>query len=365
MNKTTELHTSKKKKKRILALDAARGLAVIGMYIQHFALNNYNASIVSGNTMILFILCSGISYSIMVESAEKKDVEPKNFHAKVLARSFFIDLMGYLLIMLNGPFAVILTAYAMLFVMGLILKGCSTKVLVLVSGVLFVVSPVIMIAGMSLFGDSAMLADIAGGPLSAVALLPVFTVGMVIGRTNLRNLRQAILFVLGGILCILLISLLSAFVLPGIKESVEAWMVSQPAYSGVEINEYAPWPQNTQPILWYMLFVVAPQCGSSFTLIQGMGMALFVLGVMCLLEKKCYIFLKPFSMVGQAALTLYVLQIVLGWGFSLAGIGYDYLGAVFLGDILVAALTTVFGVLICLSGGPVERLMRRFEEIFS
>ncbi len=33
---TTEL---KRKKKRLLALDAARGFAVIGMYIQHFALN--------------------------------------------------------------------------------------------------------------------------------------------------------------------------------------------------------------------------------------------------------------------------------------------------------------------------------------
>lgn len=144
MEETNELTMSHKKKKRILALDAARGLAVIGMYIQHFALNGYNASIVSGNTMILFILCSGISYSIMSRSAEVKGTEPKSFKAKILARAVFIDLLGYLLIMLNGPFAVILTAYAMLFVIALVLKYCSKKNLIGVSGILFIVSPVVI-----------------------------------------------------------------------------------------------------------------------------------------------------------------------------------------------------------------------------
>ncbi len=41
----------------LVALDSVRGLAVIGMFIQHFALNDMNASIVSGNTTLLFILC--------------------------------------------------------------------------------------------------------------------------------------------------------------------------------------------------------------------------------------------------------------------------------------------------------------------
>ena len=54
----------KRSSKRLLALDAARGLAVIGMFVQHFALNQTN-SFVSGNTMILFMLCSGISYTLM------------------------------------------------------------------------------------------------------------------------------------------------------------------------------------------------------------------------------------------------------------------------------------------------------------
>lgn len=365
MEETKELNMSHKNQKRILALDAARGLAVIGMYIQHFALNEYNASIVSGNTMILFILCSGISYSIMSRSAEEKGIDPKAFRAKILARAIFIDFLGYLLIMLNGPFAVVLTAYAMQFIIALVIKNCSDKNLIRISSFLFIASPIMMIIGMNIFSGSAMLTDIAGGPLSAVALLPVFTAGMMIGRTDLRNTRQAVMFVIVGIVLILIVKLLAIFVLPGISKAVEAWLLSQPSYSGGEINEYAPWPLNVQPLLWHMLFIVSPQNGSTFTLILGMGFALLILGFMCLIEKKYSIILKPFSLVGQVALTLYFLQIVIGWILSITGIEYSF-GSIFLGDVIVAVLTTIVGCLFTyFSSGPIEGMMRRFENIFS
>ena len=69
--------------------------------------------------MILFILCSGISYSIMVRRMNEKGMEPSAFRARMLARAVFIDMAGYLLIMLNGPFAGVLPAYAMLFLLAL------------------------------------------------------------------------------------------------------------------------------------------------------------------------------------------------------------------------------------------------------
>lgn len=352
----------KQKKKRLLALDAARGLAVIGMYIQHFALNEYNAGIVSGNTMILFILCSGISYSIMSKNAADKGMEEKTFRTKILARSVFIDFLGYLLIMLNGPFAVVLTAYAVLFLMGLLLKDCSDRTLTIVSGISFIVCPVIMITGMSLFSGSAMLQDIAGGPLSAVALLPVFTAGMVIGRKDLRNLKRQILYVAVGILMVIVIKLLSAYALPHLSEMVMNRMMETQNYS--EINEYAPFPQNIYPISWHMICIAAPQNGSTFTLILGMGVSLIVLGGMCLIERKLPGILKPFSLAGQTALTLYAIQIILGWLLALSGVEYD-IGSIFLGDIMVAVLTTVLGVLLARwKDVLIEGAMRRFERLF-
>lgn len=71
---------------RIVALDAARGLAVIGMYLQHFALNETNGSIVSGNTTLLFVLCGGISYSIMAGRMMDRGTDPAAFRTRMLAR---------------------------------------------------------------------------------------------------------------------------------------------------------------------------------------------------------------------------------------------------------------------------------------
>lgn len=57
--------------RRLLALDTVRGLAVIGMFLQHFALNERNA-FVAENTTLLFILCGGISYSIMAQRMKER-----------------------------------------------------------------------------------------------------------------------------------------------------------------------------------------------------------------------------------------------------------------------------------------------------
>lgn len=70
-------------------------------------------------------------------------------------------------------------------------------------------------------------------------------------------------------------------------------------------------------------------------------------------------------MVGQVALTLYSLQIAIGWILSLSGGEYD-LGSIFMGDIMVAVLTVIVGCLLSrLPNGPIEAILRRFEKVFS
>jgi len=180
----TELSINQRKRrsKRLLALDAARGMAVVGMFVQHFASNQTN-SFISGNIMILFMLCSGISYSIMSQSMEERGIEPATFRSRVLARSVLIDFVGYMILMLNGPFGMVLPAYAMLFILSLALVHYSARTLTVLSGVLFWVSPPFMLIGLSLFAHTALLYDIAGGPLSALAWAPVFIAGMLYPKT--------------------------------------------------------------------------------------------------------------------------------------------------------------------------------------
>lgn len=94
--------------------------------------------------------------------------------------------------MLNTPFGVILPAYAALFVLALVLIRRPTRVLVTTAAVLLAVSPPLMILRGSVLSGANLLGDIAGGPMSALALAPAFVAGMAIGRFDLTRMRTAL-----------------------------------------------------------------------------------------------------------------------------------------------------------------------------
>lgn len=349
---------------RLLALDAVRGLAVIGMFVQHFALNQWN-NFVSGNTMILFILCSGISYTMMAQGMERRAIKSPVFRARVLARSVFIDFTGYLILMLNGPFGVVLQAYAMLFLLALPLVKYSTKTLAAISAISFVVCPPLMLIGMSLLEGVALLTDIAGGPLSALAWLPVFVSGMAIGRLNLRSTTTAVRLAVTGAVILIPVKLFAFFTLPEIYQSFCDWLVQFSNASASLPDPYAVWPKNTLPPLWQMLFLDAPQGGSSFELLIGMGGSLFLLAVVLLLGKKIALALRPFAKVGRVALTLYSFQFILAWVLMLIGIDPTRIAQFPMGDIVTLLLVLAIGYLLSLrKNGPLETAIRKFEGQF-
>lgn len=350
---------------RLAALDAARGLAVIGMYLQHFALNERNASLVSGNTTLLFVLCGGISYSIMARRMMDQGAEPAEFRARMLARAVFIDVIGYLLILLNTPYGVILPAYAAMFVLALVLVRRSTRALAATAAALLVASPPLMLLGGSLLSGAHLLKDIAGGPMSGLALAPAFVAGMAIGRLDLTRKRTALALAGGGAIMLAVGKALSAYVLPGVSRSFEEWLVSVQGGEVVPPDPYAIWPLNADPPLWHMLLWTAPHSASTFQTLTGLGIAFLALGLACLVPKKTSAVLMPFAAVGRVALTMYAAQFFVIWGLELAGIGYG-LGGLPFGDLLVAASTVAAGWLLArLPNGPFEAAMRRFDRTFS
>ncbi|MBG9790934.1 DUF418 domain-containing protein [Brevibacillus laterosporus] len=354
-----------KSKGRLVALDAARGLAVIGMYLQHFGLNERIAAIVSGNTTLLFVLCGGISYSIMAQRMKDRETETTAFRARMLARAVFVDVIGYLLILLNTSYGVILPAYAAMFVLALVLIRRSTRVLVTTAAALIVVAPPLMILGMSVLSGAYLLYDIAGGPMSALALAPAFVAGMAIGRLELTKLRTALSLAGGGIIMLVVGKVLGASVLPGLRRSFEAWLIGVQGAVSAQPDPYAIWPLNVEPPLWNMLLWTSPHSASTFQTLIGLGVAFLVLGLLCLVPKKTSAVLMPFAAVGRVALTMYAAQFIVIWCLKLAGIEYGLQGIPF-SDLLVVAATLVTGWLIArLPTGPLESLMRHFDRAFS
>ncbi|WPS86273.1 DUF418 domain-containing protein [Brevibacillus halotolerans] len=353
-----------KSKGRLVALDAARGLAVIGMYLQHFGLNERIAAIVSGNTTLLFVLCGGISYSIMAERMKDRETETAAFWTRMLARAVFIDVIGYLLILLNTSYGVILPAYAAMFVLALVLIRRSTRVLITTAIALTVVAPPLMILGMSILSGAYLLYDIAGGPMSALALAPAFVAGMAIGRLELTKIRTALSLAGGGIIMLVVGKGLGAFVLPGLRPSFEAWLIGVQGTVSNQPDPNAIWPLNAEPPLWNMLLWTSPHSASTFQTLIGLGGAFLVLGLVCLVPKKTSAVLMPFAAVGRVALTMYAAQFIVIWCLRLAGIEYGLEGIPF-SDLLVAVATLVTGWLIArLPNGPLESLMRHFDQAF-
>lgn len=350
---------------RLVALDAVRGLAVIGMFIQHFALNDMNASIVSGNTTLLFILCGGISYSIMARRTKEKGLGATTFRSRMLARAVFIDIIGYLLIMLNTHVGVILPAYAALFVLALVLVHRSTRVLIITASALIVVSPPLMILGESLLSNSYLLRDIGGGPMSGIALAPAFVVGMVIGRIDLTKQRPAFLLICNGLIILIICKLLAIFVLPDLSRSFEGGLISFQGSVSTQPDPNLIWPSNAQPPLWHTLLWTNAHSASTFQTLTGLGAAFLVLGLVFLVPKRVSIVLTPFEKVGRVALTMYAAQFVVLWGLQLAGIQQYSLGIPF-GDLLVAtAILVIGGIIVKLPAGSLEATMRHFDHFFS
>ncbi|MGS5018177.1 DUF418 domain-containing protein [Paenibacillus sp. JJ1683] len=352
-------------KGRLVALDAARGLAVLGMYLQHFGSNPSVSAIVSGNTTLLFVLCGGISYSIMGQRMMDRGAEATAFRARMLARAVFVDIIGYLLIMLNTSYGIILPAYAAMFVLALMLFRRSTRTIVTTAIVLLVTAPPLMILGSSIFSKAYLLGDIAGGPMSALALTPAFVAGMAIGRVDLTRLRTALSLAGSGIVMLVIGKVMAAFVLPNWNLHFEQWLISVQGTAPVQPDEYAIWPLNTESPMWQLLLGTAPHTASTFQTMIGLGISFLVMGVTCLVSKKTSAVLMPFAAVGRVALTMYAFQFVVVWILDLTKIGHSLDGIPF-GNVMIAVATLLLGLLIAQRAvGPLEGLMRRFGRLFS
>lgn len=349
---------------RLMALDAVRGLAVIGMFLQHFALNERNA-IVAGNTTLLFVLCGGISYSLMAQRMKERGTDATVFRSRMLARAVFVDVIGYLLILLNTPYGIILPAYAAMFVLGLVLIHRSTRVLIYTALGLLVLAPPLMLLGLSYFNGAYLLQDIAGGPMSALALSPAFVAGMAIARFNLTNKRIAVSLAISGFVMLVIGKTLEAYVLPDLRTSFESWIVRVQSTNFAPVDEYAIWPFNVNPPLWHMLLQTAPHSASTFQTLIGLGIAFLAIGLAFLMPSKISVILNPFAAVGRVALTMYADQFIVVWVLTLLGIDYG-LGEFPLGDLIVVVITLVVGSIIALKPtGPLELMMRRFDQRFS
>jgi uncharacterized protein len=337
---------------RIVGVDIARGLAVLGMFGAHigvteaFSLGQPDTwlDLVNGRSSILFAVLAGISIAII--SGRQTPVAGRQLvraRVRILLRAVLIFAIGAGLQVLDTPIAVILPVYALLFVITLPFLRWRPRTLFVLAAGLAVVMPVLRVALIPRLqpgADENIVIDLVVlGAYPAMVWICFFLVGIGIGRLDLRALRvQVSLLLVGTVLAIV-----------GYGAGVVAGWVFRP-----DTNTGVPQPE-AYPGSIDSLWTIEPHSGTPFEIVGSTGFALAVLAVSLLAARRLPLVLFPVASVGAMALTAYAAHVVV-----LAALGDEafaqpdnglYLTFLF-ATLAVCTLWTIL-----LGRGPLERLL--------
>ncbi|MFI6577379.1 heparan-alpha-glucosaminide N-acetyltransferase domain-containing protein [Nocardiopsis sp. NPDC050513] len=349
---------------RIDGVDAARALAVFGMFTVHLGVASIGLlpeegatalhTLVRGNSSALFALLAGLSLAFMTGRTSPASGDALRVAAvRIVTRAVVIGLLGILLDLMSVPVAIILTYYAGFFLLALPLARLRAGALWAVAGVLAVAGPAVSFvlrSGMGvpeprLSSLGSVTEFLLTGYYPAITFMAFVYAGMAVGRTDLTatavRLRLLALgaglsvFAYGGSWLLLYpLGGLDRLADPGPRAAVEEEMYF--------ISGQVPTDD------WWWLAVGTPHTGTTFEIAQAVGQALIVLVACVWLAERARWLMYPLSSVGRMPLTVYsghlfAIAVVMGlstqewrspWlleGFVLGAIGFAVLWRVAVG----------------------------------
>lgn len=333
--------------RRIDGLDAARALAVFGMFAVHLGVDSIGLfpddqaetvhSIVRGNSSALFAFLAGVSLAMMTGRTAPISGDPlRRAVVRILARALMIGLLGFVLDALGAPIAVILTYYAGFFVLALPLVRVRAGTLWAVAGGLAVIGPAVSFllrehlvdppageASLNSVGEFFLT-----GYYPAITFMVFVFAGMAVGRTDLAStavrlrllLTGAVLTVIGylGSWVLLyplggldrLVEVRSTYLAGRTLDSVGDPVLAQSLRENV-IEEMHSMRGQVPTDSWWWLAVNAPHTGTPLENAESVGLALVVLVVLMWLAERARLLLYPLTSVGRMPLTVYAGHIVI------------------------------------------------------
>ncbi|NQX04368.1 DUF418 domain-containing protein [Rathayibacter sp. VKM Ac-2856] len=127
---------------RVVGLDVARGLAVLGMFAAHLAPLEQEAAW-DGRSSVLFAVLAGVSIGLMSGGAGRS-TRPLRDTASILLRGLYLLVIGAGLNLLGTPIAVILPHYGLMFAVAALLMLLPRAVLAVLAVVFAVGGPLVV-----------------------------------------------------------------------------------------------------------------------------------------------------------------------------------------------------------------------------
>jgi uncharacterized membrane protein YeiB len=329
---------------RLPGVDAARGIAVLGMFAAHVGAvdgpldwtrpTSWSA-LVDGRSSVLFAFCAGVSLVLM--TVRRPDADPVRDRRRVLARAVALFAIGTALLFApNGPI-VILSTYAVLFVAAIPFLRLRLRWVFLAAACSLGIGPVLVLVLAPVVdlgqGDAARIL-ITGYP--AFSWFGIVLAGVVVARVGLDHGRALVRMLVigvavatvgygGGTLAQHVFHVdpdasMHVVTLPSAGAGSDtgggtAASAGSPAASSLPPGVPAGAPIRAEdaplpPVPWERLLDVQPHSGSTFELLGALGVAIGVTATCCLVARRHAGVLAPMSATGRVALTLYVGHVV-------------------------------------------------------
>jgi hypothetical protein len=366
---------------RIVGLDVARCLALVGMIATHTlpAVRGGEVTLVQqvagGRSSALFAVLAGASLSLMSgRTAPVTGQRRVAVSAALAVRALLIALVGLLLGELDSGIAVILTYYGLLFLLGIPFLGLRARALAVLSGVWLVVAPVLCqlirpelpprsydSPSLASFAEPLhLLSELAfTGYYPVVPWLAYLLAGMAVGRLDLSRWRAVAAVLLTGLVAAGVSWWLSSALLagPGVLGTLRR------TYDGVDLGIglqqtlqhglYGTTPTGS----WWWLAVVAPHSATPFDLAHTIGSALVVVAACVVLGRLLPSLSAVVFGAGAMTLTLYTVHVCL----RTPGLWHDDGLTTFLAHV---GLVIVLGAAFRLGGqrGPLEATVGLFSD---
>ncbi|WP_022872400.1 heparan-alpha-glucosaminide N-acetyltransferase domain-containing protein [Nesterenkonia alba] len=338
-------HTRRSARRRLTGVDAARGLALLGMFTVHVLPTTdeltgeatWAGTLFAGRSAALFAVLAGVGIALLTGGTkpERPSTEVNRDRVSLAVRAGVIVLIGLLVSLLPAGVAIILVHYGVMFILALPFLRLRAPGLFLLAGVWAVAGPAFYWVWQNalregiepwesperlwrspilvdVFQPLQLLQDLVVTGYYPLLVWPAYVFfGMALGRLDLRRISTALMLVVGG-----------AFV-AAVTAVIGWWVREHSTMVEVMLQIYGGTPEQIRgamvagdhqvPLIlderWFLLD--AAHQNTPVEVIQAMGCAAGVVGVCLLIAKPLPWLLAPLSGAGSMPLTLYVGHLVM------------------------------------------------------
>ena len=371
--------------RRVLGVDVARALALLGMMSVHIfpafrpdGSLHPSYAIAAGRSAALFAVLAGVGLALSTGGPKRYDEDRlRGSRAGVLARAGLLLGLGLLLGEVSSPPLVILAYYGLLFAVAIPFLGLPARALAVLAVFSAAVAPVLShLSRMHL--DVAPVGDPGGREVLAQLLItgtyPVLPwtaylfAGLALGRLDLRRRATALWLVAGGAALAVTAKVVSSTLLKA-AGGADRLVASIPADLGYAFLRQNPSGRldaglfGTTPTTdWRWLLISSPHSSTTFDLVHTGATSAGMLGLCLLVTRHAPSWLYlPLVAAGSMTLTLYTAHVLALADGSPLLLTDDRL-QLWLGHVVtVLVAATLWRTL--LGRGPLEGLAAQFDRV--